>query len=528
MAELDQNTDSPNTEPPRRLTVVVTGATGAIGSRCVQLAVEAGHDVIAVARDDADMPEAARPYTTRLGDLTLRHFCQQAVVGADVVIHCAALNDPSIEYEALVPLNVESVRWLYEAAEDAGVRHFIHISTSSLYKPRRGVLNEDAEFDTHSNYALTKEEAERFLRSRPSSPLPWTILRPSLTYGPRGRSLGSAVILLPPLLRLFFPYVPALTGGPRNNWVHTTDVARAALFVAAQEQCFGQVYNVADDTPLSQGEILSAAIQAYGLPIGPTFPFPTGLLPSISRFLNIDLLFRVLTNLLTPLWGVIEQRHGLKGELRLVADRSVLTYLGGDRIIGTDKLKALGWKPEYPDLRSGMAETIQWYQDRRWIPDYRALTLEEVDYSDTIIKLYYKEHYEGRMTPRDGGEDVDCTLETTVTFPNVKQLFVDREALVEGEISIEGLVDHAPITGTLKVAIVSAQMQVQFAFDSEQEGHGYRFVGAKKFGLLSVIPDFANLDGTIYDRKGDELGEARFQIDLSEGLVKTLLSLRLG
>lgn len=518
--------DAPQTDSSERLTVVITGASGAIGSRCVQLAVEAGMEVIAVAREAHTLPEASGPYTTRLGDLTHRHFCHEAVAGADIVIHCAALNDPAMDYESLVPLNVEAVRWLYEAAEDAGARHFVHISTSSLYQARRGVLNEDAEFDTHSNYALTKEEAERYLRSRPSTGLPCTILRPSLSYGPRGRSLGSAVILLPPLLRLFFPYVPALTGGPRNNWVHTTDVARAALFVADRTACFGEIYNVADDTPLSQGEILSAAIQAYGLPIGPTLPFPTGLLPSVTRFLNIDLLFKVLTNILTPLWSRIEQRHGLVGELRLTADRSILTYLGGDRVIGTDKLKALGWKPAWPDLRDGMAETIRWYQERRWVPDYRALSHDEIDYSDTIIKLIYKEHFEGRMTPAHGDEDVDCTLETTITFPNIKQLFVDREALIEGELTIEGMVERVPVTGTLKVALIGAQMQYQFAFGSDE--HGHRFVGAKKFGLLSVIPDFANLDGTVFDHKGDEVGEARFQIDLKEGLVKTLLSLRLG
>ncbi len=505
------------------LTLAVTGAAGAVGSAVVEQALRAGHRVIAIARSPEGVPQGA---TLRCGDLTQRAFCQQAVQGAEIVIHTAALSDPSLPIEDLVPINVDAVRWLYEAAQEAGARRFIHLSSAALYKPRRGVLNEDAEFESRSNYSVTKEEAERFLRSRPLDALPWTILRPSLTYGPRARNLGATALLLPPLLRLFFRYVPTVSGGPRNNWVHTEDVARAALFVADHPRAAREIFNVADDTPLSQGEILSAAIQAYGLDLGPSVPFPTGLLPSMTRFLNASLLFRILTNLINPLWKRIEQRHNLVGNLHLNIDRSVMTYLGGDRVIAADKLKALGWTPRWPDLRRGMAQTIQSYQDLRWLPDYRAVHQDDVDYSDLGIALAWRERYEGVL---DNGHDDPAfgSLELDLTFPNVKQLLVERTALIEGHISLDGIAAQAPVQGTLKVHIASGRMEIQFAFDGD-DGRGYRFSGPKKFGIVSLITDFAHLEGLLIDSEGHTLGQARWAMDLKEGIARTAQSVRLG
>lgn len=513
-------------ETPR--TVVVTGAAGAVGSQVVRLALARGFQVIGVDRISAKVDASEARYSERIGDLTQRRFCRQAVRGADWVIHTAARNEPGLAYEELEPINVEAVRWLYEAAEDVGATRFVHLSTASLYADRRGVLAEDAELKVASTYAETKEEAERFLRQRKRGELDWVILRPSLVYGPRARAFGTGVLAIPPLLRLFTPYLPSFTGGPRNNWVHAEDVATAALCVAEHPRAVGEIFNVADDMPLSYGEILSATIQAYGLEIGPTMPFPQGLLMSITRFIDTDLVFKAINNAVAPLWQRIQARHGLTGDLRPNVNRALLTYMSGDRVVGCDKLKGLGWEARWPDLREGIAQTVPWYQAERWMPSYKTTT--ELDDAEGVFGLSYTEQLSGRARwVSAAGEPAQARamdVELHVTFPNLRQLLARRTAMVEGVLDIEGVAERRLLTGTLEIAAAELMMHYQFAFEDD-EGQPYRFVGEKRLSVFRPVTDFAKLSGKIIDARGREVSQVDVSIGLKEGLVRTLTSIRL-
>lgn len=505
------------TDTTRARRLLITGAAGAVGRYLVELALAAGDEVIAV-----DLPEAgleARPgVTLRLGDLRRRRFCREAVAGADVVIHAAASSDPGMPYEEMTALNFDAVRWLYEAAEDADAARFVFLSSANLYRPRRGVLAEDAEIEPRSPYTATKAEAERFLKGRPEGSLPWVILRPSLPYGPGSQAFGAALLTVPPLLRMFFPYVPGLTGGARNNWVHVEDIAAAALLVAAHDEASGQVFNVADDTPLAYGEILNAVIQAYGLHLGPMIPFPMALVGTLSPFVESDMVFRFLSRLLEPLWKRLEARHKLTGPLRPNVYRAGLAYLQGDRVVVTDALKALGWRPRWPDLREGMPETVRWYQQQRWVPDYLALPDDALP--EEGIGLSYTEPLQIEA-PRPG------LLTLTVTFPDVRRLAIDQDAVIEGTITLDALVDEAPLVGTLKVHKVRRELTYEFTFSDEQ-GMGYRFLGRKRLTLLGMVGDFSQLDGTLINTRGEEIGALSWRMNLREDLGTLLRSIRLG
>ena len=503
------------------VTVAVTGAAGSVGALVVQLALDAGHDVIAVDRPGAAFPKAARPYTVREGDLTERRFCRKAVRDATVVIHAAAHNNPSRPYEELEPTNVEATRWLYEAAEDYEATRFVHISTASLYRQQRGVLDEESELDARSSYDETKEEAERFLRSRRSGALEWVILRPSLIYGPRARAFGATILTIPPILRMFVRYLPSFTGGPRINWVHAEDVARAALLVATSPEAANTIYNVADDVPLSYGEIMSAAIQAYGLEIGPTIQFPQRILTSVSRVFDADIVFRVANNLVSPVWQRIRQHHGLTDDLRPGLDRSLLDYMTGDRVLSNARLKELGWRPKWPDLRNGVAEAVKWYQQAKWLPDFHAIADEDQP-PETRFGLVYHELLKGTA---DSGAVV--VLDLDVTFPNLKNLLMDGTAMLEGLVSVTGLAERRPLKGTVEINPTSGTLIYQFGFDGD-DGSGYRFLGEKHLSMFSPLTDFANLEGRIINSRGEQVVLVKASLNLKDGLAQTLMSLRLG
>ena len=507
------------------LRVVITGAAGALGGALVRQASAAGHRVIAVDLHDADL-KAAGVAEVRLGDLTSRRFCQEAVLGADVVIHAAARNDPGQSYEALTQINFEAVRWLYEASEDAGAKRFVHVSAASLYKPSKGVLREDSELSPDSTWEQTKVDAEQFLASRATGALPWVILRPSLMYGPGAKSFGAALLTVPPMLRLLFPYVPGVAGGPRNNWIHVEDLASAALLVGTHPEAQRQIYNVADDTFLSVGEILNAIIQSYGLELGPTVAFPSGLLGALAPLVDSEVLFRALSRMLDPLWGKVVQRHKLKEQLHPTLHRSGFLYLQGDRLISTERLKGLGWRPSRRDLRQSMGEVVRWYQQAGWVPDYHALPSGE---PEDGLGLALEERLEGRAkyaehVVRESEDDL-CELVMGITFANIRKLFVEQDAVLEGMISVDHLVERAPIQGTLRIQPLHRKLVYEFGFEGEQ-GARYRFQGEKTLTLLGNVKDFARLEGRVIGSRGEEVARLGLAMELKAGLGHMLKSVR--
>lgn len=524
------------TEPaeasPRRRRLVITGAGGAVGHCLVPRALAAGWDVIAVDLPDVEIPCEAQ-VEVRRGDLRRRRFCRKAVEGGDVIINAAAEHASGSNYEAMTRINVDAARWLYEAAEQAGARRFVHLSTADTYRPRRGVLLEDSPIDPRSSYAATKAEAERYLRSRAWSAqsakddgddepragaLPCVILRPSLSYGPRSQYFTAGLLTVPPLLRMFFAYVPALTGGARNNWVHVEDIASAALFVAEHPDAPGEIFNVADDTPLAYGEILSAVIQAYGLKIGPTIGFPIGLIDTLRPFIDSDATFRLFSRLIGPLWSRVVQRYKLDTPLKPRVHRAGLAFLEGDRVVVTDKLKALGWRPLWPDLREGIVSAMRWYQQARWVPDYQALP-EETLFEESI-GLSYRE----RLTCQ---RELQGALSLTVVFPSARRLAFAQDAIIQGTVTLEGVATDRPVVGTLKVHKARRDMVYDFAF-TDDAGRAHRFHGHKHLTLLGMVSDFARLEGLLFGAHGQQVAALSWRMNLREDLGGLLTSLRFG
>jgi hypothetical protein len=219
-----------------------------------------------------------------------------------------------------------------------------------------------------------------------------------------------------------------------------------------------------------------------------------------------------------PLWKRIEERHGLVGPLRPNVYRAGLAYLQGDRVVVTDALKGLGWSPRWPDLRLGMAETVRWYQRAGWVPDYHALPEEDI--LEEGIHLSYDEHFAC-------GYDRQGDLSLTVTFPDVRKLAFGQDASIQGELSIEGLCKKAALKGTLKVFKARRDMLYEFTFCGD-DGQGYRFSGRKHLTLLGMVADFARLEGTVVNTRGQETAVLRWRMSLKEDLTALIKSVRMS
>ncbi len=181
--------------------VVVTGASGNVGSAVLRRLVEAGeHDVLGVARR---LPsESGPPYDAvswRSVDLTddaATAALREAFHGADAVVHLAWGFQPSHDVDYLEALGVGGTRRVLDAVAAADVPHLVHMSSVGAYSPKHDDSPVDESWPTDgvptSPYSRHKSMAERLLdahrRSHPDRVV--TRLRPGIIGQ---RNAGSAL-----------------------------------------------------------------------------------------------------------------------------------------------------------------------------------------------------------------------------------------------------------------------------------------------------------------------------------------------
>ncbi|MCK7612614.1 NAD-dependent epimerase/dehydratase family protein [Roseibium sediminicola] len=175
--------------------VVVTGGLGFIGSRvfkriarmntveqavvldCVSYAADFRR--LAPASEAGDLPVIR-------GDIRCEIDVAAALHEADAVIHLAAethVPRSFSEPEHFFDVNVNGTETLLKGAQEAGVKHFIHISTDEVYGPVTDDVRENAPLRPTSPYAVSKAMAEEAVMMASQNGLKATILRPTNAIG---------------------------------------------------------------------------------------------------------------------------------------------------------------------------------------------------------------------------------------------------------------------------------------------------------------------------------------------------------
>jgi NADH dehydrogenase len=194
--------------------VLVTGANGFVGSALCREALRRGHECLALVRPASSRSLVPARATEVHGDFT-NGAVMADILGErqpDAIIHAGAVvsnGRPNLERAWRV--NVEGTRSLLRAAEGAGVQRWVQISSMSAHPANRSV------------YGGTKLACDAVVRS---GAIDWTILRPSLVYGPGQRGIFHRMRTMIRQL----PVVPLLgSGSEPMRPVHVDDVAWAAL-----------------------------------------------------------------------------------------------------------------------------------------------------------------------------------------------------------------------------------------------------------------------------------------------------------
>ncbi len=231
--------------------LLVTGASGFVGSHLCRHLIQQGHEVVALSRSGKGPPSTV-PVK---GDVTTGEGLAEALKGAHAVIHLVGIIRETRK-ASFAKVIFEGTRQVVEATRQAGVRRYLHMSAVG------------AREDSKSGYATSKARAEALVRA---SGLDWTIFCPSLIFGPGDDFFGNVLKNLVTGYPLVIPQVGAGQFPFRPVWIG--DVVRAFERSLDKPETVGKTYELVGPKEYSFAELLELVKEALGVK-KPRLPLP--------------------------------------------------------------------------------------------------------------------------------------------------------------------------------------------------------------------------------------------------------------
>jgi nucleoside-diphosphate-sugar epimerase len=324
------------------MTVLVTGATGLLGSHLIDLLVERGQRPRVLVQPGNDATGfAGSEVDLHFGDLKDSEVLKAVVKDVEIVLHCAARTGPWGPADEYQSTNVDGLESLVQAARSAGVRRFVHVSSITVHgNDVRGVADETFPLRTEPNpYSRSKVEGERLLqRLIEDEGVPVTIVRPGWIYGPRDVASFARFATMIRDGRM------VIIGSGANHvpLIYVGDVAHGVLQAAEADGAVGKSYLLVSDESVTQRDYLCAIAAELGVP-APTrhIPYPVALVLGAGFEFGARLARRRQPPSVT--------RFGIK-------------LLGGENQFTIERARReLGFVPQV-HMSEGVKRSVDWYR----------------------------------------------------------------------------------------------------------------------------------------------------------------------
>ena len=311
--------------------VLITGATGFIGSWLTEILLTKGAKITALIKKDDLLIASLRHILNRIepfyGDIRDQKVTDKAVENQDVIFHLAATTQ--VTYAMKNPIetfevNVSGTLNLLESIRKKNPSAFlIYTSTDKVYgEPRYLPIDEEHPLSARSPYDASKLGADRLVNSYVVTyGIDASIARWSNTIGGRDSNILRAAPGF--VTSILDGRPPTIRGDGRHirDYMYVTDAV-------------GGIICLAENRELTRGDV---------------FNFGTGVGTSVVELANM------IVNLM-----------GCEGRLKpVIVGARTLGEIDRQYLSAKKANELLKWRPEV-DLKSGLAKTIKWYIDNPW------------------------------------------------------------------------------------------------------------------------------------------------------------------
>jgi len=235
--------------------VLLTGASGFIGSVVLDKLIDRNHSVIAFVRNKSSIK--VNDYIQVIeGDITDTDSVNKACQGVDVVVHLAAAMTGDETYQQHV--TIKGTENILMACHTSGIKQLIYISTINVYASNsyqdNAVVDESFQLEDNPEYrgaySNTKLKAEAIVLNDKETIS--TVIRPGLVYGKN--NIISADVAIPVYKNI---YVYPGSGHRKLPMVYVGNLADAIVTASETRAVTTQAYNIVDSELPSQREVIS-------------------------------------------------------------------------------------------------------------------------------------------------------------------------------------------------------------------------------------------------------------------------------
>ncbi len=330
---------------------LVTGTTGFIAARLVPALLAEGWRVRATGRRPRphDLALEAEYQAADLVVDDLAALC----AGITHVFHLAGASSSKSSQDEMDRNNIVATSRLLDAAAGGRLDRFVHMSSTSIYGEERQLpvpVREDVEPSASRGYGKAKWGAEQEVWARGRAGLPVVVLRPVTVYGPGATKLLASAILDTAIERA--AGLPRLGVAPEpmeQRLVHIDDLLRACAHLAVVPGVDGRAFNVVDGIYPSSHDVAAVLAGCFGMEV------EVG-----GAGLDEDRRRKVHEHFVA---------NGLEPAILFTPDRlRLMTKTNRNNRLSTEALESTGFRFACTDFAGAVADNIDWYRSKRWLP----------------------------------------------------------------------------------------------------------------------------------------------------------------
>jgi nucleoside-diphosphate-sugar epimerase len=326
---------------------LITGGTGLVGHHLVTALQQRGDTVrvLVLPSEDTSWLEE-RGVNVYRGNICDPDTLSAPMRGVDTVFHLAAMQGLWVPIEEYYKVNVTGTENVCRAVLTAGVRRIVHVSSWTIYGMARGwTLGEEVTPAPRNDpYWITKAQGDLLVQRMISRDhLPAAIIRPGTIFGVGDRlNFGRMADKVRDGKALVIG-----TGRNALPLVYVTDVVQGLLLCADHDRAEGQAFNITNDQPLTQEQLLRAIAQELGV-APPRLHIPYAAAYAIAY--------------------AAERAVKFTGSKHPLVTRHGVTLYGTDNRHSIDKARTeLGYVPQV-SIREGAHLACDWYKKVVSIP----------------------------------------------------------------------------------------------------------------------------------------------------------------